>query len=191
MTVSLQHIELALATRQPRRQSLRRLFKRAAVALILREVDGAAEILMIRRSHSQGDPWSGDMAFPGGLLDTADRHGLDAACRETAEEIGLELAPDFCIGRLSELTVPLLPGRRGLVVTPYLFRLDQEVRLEGNNEVAEIVWVPLAFLQDPANREKLIWGKRGIGIPMPCYRYQGRPIWGLSLRMLRELITLL
>jgi 8-oxo-dGTP pyrophosphatase MutT (NUDIX family) len=131
------------------------------------------------------------MAFPGGLLDATDRNGLDAARRETAEEIGLDMAPDCCIGRLSELTVPLLPGRRGLVITPYLFRLAGEVTLQANTEVAEIVWVPLAFLQDPANREKLVWGKRGIGIPMPSYRYQGRPIWGLSLRMLRELISLL
>lgn len=191
VTVSLQHIEQALATRQPRKQSFRRWFKRAAVALILREVDGSAEVLMIRRSRSRGDPWSGDMAFPGGLLERAERHGLDAARRETAEEIGLQLAPQSCIGRLSDLTVPLLPGRRGLVVSPYVFRLDSEPQLVANAEVAQILWVPLAFLQDPANRDRLIWGKRGIGIPMPCYRYQGRPIWGLSLRMLRELIALL
>ncbi len=190
MAVSLQHIEQALRARQPRKQALRRLFKRAAVALILRQVGGGAEVLMIQRSRNQGDPWSGDMAFPGGFLDPPDHHGLDAARRETVEEIGLQLAPDSCIGRLSELTVPLLPGRRGLVVSPYVFRLDGEPNLAANAEVAEIIWVPLAFLQDPTNRESLVWGKRGIGIPMPCYRYRGRPIWGLSLRMLRELLAL-
>ncbi len=189
MANSLQQIERSLAMRKPRKQALRRFLNRAAVAMILREVDGSAEVLMIRRSRHSGDPWSGDMAFPGGLMESVDRHGLDAARRETAEEIGLDLAPEHCLGRLSELTVPLLPRRRGLVIGPYVFRLDRDVELTPNAEVAEVVWVPLAFLQDPSNRGKLIWGNKGIGIPMPCYRYQGRPIWGLSLKMLRDLVT--
>ena len=104
MTVSLQRIEHLLAKHKPRKKPLRRLLNRAAVAMILREVHGEAEILMIRRAKREGDPWSGHMAFPGGRMERADRHGFDVARRATEEEIGLQLLEsDPCIGRLSEI----------------------------------------------------------------------------------------
>ena len=49
------------------------------------------------------------------------------------------------------------------------------------------MWVPLEFLLDPDNREDMVWEYKGMEIPMQCYRYQGRLIWGLSLMMLDEL----
>jgi hypothetical protein len=59
-----------------------------------------------------------------------------------------------------------------------------------NHEVAEVVWVPLEFLSDVGNREEMIWNYKGARIPVPCYRYEGRCIWGLSLMMLDELLDL-
>jgi 8-oxo-dGTP pyrophosphatase MutT (NUDIX family) len=189
MTISLWQIEQALAQRRPRKKPLRRLLRRAAVAMILREVHGEAQILMIKRARHKGDPWSGQMAFPGGLMERSDRHGLDVARRETDEEIGLQLLDsDRCIGRLSELMTPVQLRRRALVISPYVFILDREAEFTRNEEVSEIVWVPIAFLIDPGNRENMAWTLAGIKIPLPCYRYQGRRIWGLSLMMLAELL---
>ena len=65
------------------------------------------------------------------------------------------------------------------------------VEFTPNYEVAEVVWVPLEFLLDTDNREKMTWEFKGIKIPMPCYRYGGRCIWGLSLMMLDELMDLI
>ncbi len=46
----------------------------AAVALILHETaDTGPEILFIERALREGDPWSGQMAFPGGRRDREDR----------------------------------------------------------------------------------------------------------------------
>jgi 8-oxo-dGTP pyrophosphatase MutT (NUDIX family) len=189
MTISLQRIEHLLATHKPRKKPLRRLLNRAAVAMILREVHGETEILMIRRAKHKGDPWSGHMAFPGGRMERADRHGFDVACRETEEEIGLQLLePDRCIGRLSEIMTHFQLRRRAMVVSPYVFGLDREVEFTPNHEVTEIVWVPMAFLMNLDNREKMTWKWRGFAIPLPCYLYQGRRIWGLSLMMLDDLL---
>jgi 8-oxo-dGTP pyrophosphatase MutT (NUDIX family) len=125
-------------------------------------------------------------------MDRTDRHGFDVACRETEEEIGLKLTEqDRCIGRLSEIMTHFQLGRRAMVVSPYVFRLDREAEFTLNHEVAEVIWVPLGFLMDPANREKMKWTRRGIEIPLPCYMYRGRRIWGLSLMMLGELLELL
>ena len=64
---------------------------RAAVAIILRETSSVTEMLMIRRSKREGDPWSGHMGFPGGRQEPQDHSNFSCALRETYEEIGLEL----------------------------------------------------------------------------------------------------
>jgi hypothetical protein len=77
-----------------------------------------------------------------------------------------------------------------MAVTPFVFRLDREVRFQPNAEVAEVVWVPLEFLLDPDNRQQMEWKVGGVKIPMPCYFYGDKCIWGLSLMMLDELMDL-
>ena len=187
----LQIIETRLGDHNPRRNRLRRLMKRSAVAMILQIRDSKLHILMIKRAEREGDPWSGHMAFPGGRMDKTDINGYAVATRETAEEVGLTLGPqDECIGRLSELNAKPHRGALGMAVSPFVFRLDREVMFTTNYEVAEVIWIPLEFLVDAGNREEMTWTYRGVGISLPCYRYQGRCIWGLSLMMLDELLDL-
>lgn len=192
MSVSLlQLIETRLADHTPGRSLLRRLQKRSAVAMILQVRDGELHILMIKRAEREGDPWSGHMAFPGGRMDKADAHGYAVAVRETAEEVGLMLGEQAqCIGRLSELSARPHRGMFGMVVSPFVFRLDHAVTFTPNHEVAQIVWVPLEFLSDENNRQEMIWDYRGVRMPVPCYWYEGYCIWGLSLMMLDELLDL-
>lgn len=192
MSVSLlQLIEKRLANYTPGRTRLRRLQKRSAVAMILQVQADKLRILMIKRSEREGDTWSGHMAFPGGRMDKADAHGFAVAVRETAEEVGLLLgAQDECIGRLSDVNARPQRGTFGMAVSPFVFRLDREVTFTPNHEVAEVVWVPLEFLTNVENREEMIWDYKGARIPVPCYHYEGRCIWGLSLMMLDELLGL-
>jgi 8-oxo-dGTP pyrophosphatase MutT (NUDIX family) len=188
----LQHVERVLLHYKPRKKLIRPFLKRSAVAIILQEVQREVRILMIKRAERDGDPWSGHMAFPGGRMDSDDRHGFDVAVRETEEEIGLTLGEaDPCIGRLSEIMTHPQIIRRPMVVSPYIFRLDRDVEFNPNYEVAEVLWVPLEFLLNRSNVEKMVWERKGVEIPLPCYRYEGRQIWGLSLMMLDEFLGLL
>lgn len=165
--------------------------KRSAVALILQLRNGELHILMIKRAEREGDTWSGHMAFPGGRKDPEDRNGFACAVRETEEEVGLQLgAGDECIGRLSEVNALSRVRGFGMAVTPYVFTLKREVTFNPNYEVAEVVWVPLSFLRERANREIMKWKLKGVEIPLPAYYYEGRRIWGLSLSMLDELLKL-
>ena len=192
INLSLQNIERGLQSHRPRKKLLRRLLNRAAVAMILRERGGTVEVLMIKRAELDGDPWSGHMAFPGGRMDPSDRHGFDVAVRETAEEIGLWLdSGDPCIGRLSEVRTHFLWGRKALVVSPFVFRLNRNPKLVLNHEVSEVVWVPIPFLMDRGNCQRMTLNRNGIDISLPCYIYEGRRIWGLSLMMLRQLLAVL
>lgn len=187
----LELIEDRLADHSPGRKLLRRLMKRSAVAMILQVRQGDLHILMIRRAERKGDPWSGHMAFPGGRMDKTDANGFDVAVRETEEEVGLRLGPeDECIGRLSDINARPHKGAFGMAVSPFVFRLEREVTFDANYEVAEVVWVPLEFLLDTDNREEMVWEFKGAKIPLPCYFYENRRIWGLSLMMLDELMDL-
>lgn len=192
MSVSLlQLIETRLGDHTPSRNPLRRLMQRSAVAMILQVRAGELHILMIKRAEREGDLWSGHMAFPGGRMDREDANGYAVAVRETREEIGLALGQrDECIGRLSDVLARPRRGTFGMAVSPFVFRLDREVTFTPNHEVAEVVWVPLEFLSNADNRNEMIWEFRGIKMPVPCYYYEGRCIWGLSLMMLDELLGL-
>lgn len=188
----LQLIESRLASHRPGRPWLRRLMKRSAVAIVLQVQAGELHILMIKRAEREGDPWSGHMAFPGGRMDPGDAHGYAVALRETREEVGLDLQRQaHCIGRLSDINARPRRSGFGMAVSPFVFRMDEVAHFRLNYEVAEVVWVPLEFLLDDANRDSMRWQRNRVSLKMPCYFYGQRRIWGLSLAMLDELMDLI
>ena len=176
---------------RPKKKWYRRFCKRSAVAVILKKTDAGLEALMIKRAEREGDPWSGHMAFPGGRAEQVDVNNLATARRETWEEIGLQThAHTQCLGRLSDIRIRLYLTRKPMVVTPYLFSIEEVPDLTINHEVAEVIWVPLAFLADKNNRQRMQWTRKKVSLDLPCYFFREQKIWGISLMMLDELITL-
>lgn len=166
--------------------------RRAAVSAVFREGAEEAELLFIHRAEHPDDPWSGHMAFPGGRVDPDDESSLAGALREAIEELNLDLAEHGrLIGRLSDVRAVARGRRLPLVIEPFVFELEASPELTPNHEVAAVVWVPLSFLTDRANRSTMQWKVDDVSIPLPCYRYNGYLIWGLTLQMLDELLQLL
>jgi 8-oxo-dGTP pyrophosphatase MutT (NUDIX family) len=164
---------------------------RAAVAAVLREGESGAEFLFIHRAEDPRDPWSGHMAFPGGRVDANDSGPLAAALRETREEIGFDLAQGARqIGRLSDVAAVGRGRPMNMVITPFVFASETVPHLVPNHEVAEIVWVPAGFLSDHRNRESMEYQRAGLSLELPCYRYQEHLIWGLTLGMVDEILSL-
>lgn len=190
---SLPIITEHLASYVPRKSPDRESARRSAVTILLHAPEPEdVRVLMIERAKSEGDPWSGHMAFPGGRMDDTDDHSFAAAIRECDEEIGLDVQNHGeYLGRLSELETHIRSGRDAMVVTPFVFSLDDVPELRPNYEVADIVWVPLAFLLDHSNRKSMHWQREGMEFELPCYDYDERRIWGLSLGMLDELMGLI
>ena len=165
---------------------------RAAVAIMLREGQEATELLMIRRATREGDPWSGHMGFPGGRRDPEDRSNFSCAVRETEEELGVDLsrwgAP---LGELSDVNTGWRKDRPEMLVTPFIYSVSELPELTPNDEVDDVVWVPLHFLMDEGNREPLEWEWKGQKMETDSYLYDCHRIWGLSLMMIDEMMGLL
>lgn len=166
--------------------------KQAAVAAVLRERGQGPELLFIRRAENPRDHWSGHMAFPGGRVEASDAGPQAAAERESWEEIGLDLrAVGQLRGRLSTVLAKAHGKPLPMVVFPFVFTLEAEPALRLNHEVQETIWVPLSFFLDEKNRASMPWPVAGISFDLPCYRFEGRVIWGLTLKMVDELRSLL
>lgn len=165
--------------------------RKAAVAAVLRDASGDVELLFIRRAEHPRDPWSGQMGLPGGRVDPGDASPLAAALRETREEIGLDLeALGRLLGRLSEVRTHLPLGSVPHSVVPFAFVIEGDPELSPNHEVQEALWVPLSFLADRSHRSSFTWVRKGLPLPMPCYTFRGRVIWGLTLRIVDELLAM-
>ena len=165
---------------------------RAAVAIMVREGMEATEMLMIQRATREGDPWSGHMGFPGGRRDPGDSSNLSCALRETHEEIGVDLAQwGTALGELSDVSTGWRKDRPEMLVTPFIFQVAELPELTPNQEVDDVVWVPLHFLLDEANRELLERGWKGQKMETDSYLYTSYRIWGLSLIMIDEMMGLL
>ena len=172
--------------------------KRSAVAIVLdKHASTDASILMIKRAEHKGDPWSGHMAFPGGRCEAFDKNGLATAKREMHEEVGFDiddaehrLLKGEWLGRLSDISTSRRITPRTMVVTPYVFSVAEKPLLEENYEVAETVWIPLAYFSDLNNRSIYSIEHEQRKINLPCYRYDGKVIWGMSLSMIDEILRL-
>jgi 8-oxo-dGTP pyrophosphatase MutT (NUDIX family) len=190
----LPEVSRRLAEREPVRVDLDGTPARAAVAMVLEPRDDDVYLLFIQRAERAGDPWSGQMAFPGGFWSTIDPHLAETARRETLEEIGLDLATKAApIARLDDLQGVARGRELPLVITPFLFELRGPAELRLNHEVQGTLWVPLAHLREDGNVGAIEYSGPGADAAMrlPAYRYEGRTIWGLTFRMVRNFVDLL
>jgi len=140
-------------------------FQQAAVALILRDHEGEAEVLMIKRAEHPHDPWSGQLALPGGRVDAGDRDLKETVVRETGEEVGIDLdGDDRFLGRLDTVS-PATPRLPPIVITPLVALAPPDATPQPNpEEVEEAFWLPVALLQQQDNlfidRSRLGFGLR-------------------------------
>ncbi len=190
MSPTIDSLRQALANASGRphvsEQDIERPLRDAAVLVpvVVRE-SGPTVLLTQRTDHLHHHP--GQISFPGGRVEQHDESPLEAALRETEEEIGLARRHVEIIGRLPEyrtVTGFAIYPVVGLVRPPFELELD-------DFEVAEVFEVPLAFLLEPANRQRHRIEYQGVMREYFAMPWQGRFIWGATAGMLVSLADLL
>ncbi|HEX9608237.1 MAG TPA: CoA pyrophosphatase [Gemmatimonadaceae bacterium] len=188
---SVIRIRSALSSHSPVAAEEEEGVRKAAVALIFREgKDGVLELLFIKRAEYEGDPWSGQIAFPGGRVEAGDTSLAETAIRETREETGIDLTREgMIIGTLDDLR-PRAVSLPPIMVRPYVALLDRTEPLELSPEVALAFWLPFAALArtESWHEERVV--TRGIQINARVFRHQDNVIWGMTERILAQLLGL-
>lgn len=161
----------------------------AAVAVVVRGGD-ELDLLLIKRACHEGDPWSGHMALPGGRRDPSDADLVDTAVRETLEETAVDLAANgHPLGRLDDVA-PRSVRLPRLTISPFVFGVPAatEARV-ASREVDAVHWVPLARLRHPDTRRTVQIELPGGAREFPCLRVVGEVVWGLTYRILDDLLS--
>ena len=189
---AIQKLRAALESRRAVTVAAEEGVRRAAVALIFRAGErGSPELLFIKRAEYPGDPWSGQIAFPGGREEANDTSLAETAIRETREETGIDLVRDGqIIGTLDDLRLRTvrLPA---VLVRPYVVLLDHAAPLALSAEIALAFWIPFGSLTHTESwREDTVFA-RGIQINARVFRHQDHVIWGMTERILAQLMALL
>jgi 8-oxo-dGTP pyrophosphatase MutT (NUDIX family) len=157
----------------------------AAVAVIFGDAaTGKEQILLIRRSDREGDPWSGHIALPGGRVEKEDGSFKAAAVRETREEVGIELdANAQFLGYLG----PFQARTRSIWVVPSVFLSDDVPIVTSSAEVASYKWMPFQEIVAPDSRSTYEPKEHGESRPFPAFERDGYLVWGLTERILSTL----
>jgi len=154
---------------------------KAGVGIIFRMDQGILKILLVKRAKIPNDPWSGDMAFPGGKWSSEDNSIGDTVKREVMEETGIDLNKGQYLGRMEPEYSTV---KRGLAVIPLLYRLEEKPDITINNELDGYYWTDF---------EKLKWrcGRSIVkNFDVPVFDIRDERVWGLTYRMLQRLITI-
>ncbi|MDA3861155.1 MAG: CoA pyrophosphatase [Melioribacteraceae bacterium] len=185
-------------------------FFNSAVLIPLVFVDDEYHFLFEKRSANikQG----GEICFPGGRVEKTDKSVVHTALRETFEEIGIEKNKINVIGKLN-----ILFGPRGVLVEPIIaeVKIDnlQELIID-KSEVEKVFLVPLSFFENnepehykihstvehksynpsgeedelilPSNNGNDTYYKSIRDVMV--YKTQGEIIWGITARLVYEVI---
>ena len=171
-----------LASRLTSREPLVGTLRSAAVSVVLKKTP-RPEVLLIRRAERAGDPWSGQVAFPGGKRQEEDRSARETAERETQEEVGIDLARD---SDFMGYHTPFRTHTGDMDVVPAVFLLKRETAVAANQEVESFRWADLVTLVAPESR--LTYRLPSEGLEVPALRVGDFIVWGLTNRIISSLV---
>ena len=162
------------------REALTASLKPAGVLIPVIE-DGPTQLnVLLTKRSAELKHHAGQVAFPGGRMETDDADIMATALRETHEEVGIAPSAVDVLGFL-----PPMPTVTGYAVTPIvgLVAAGQALTLD-TSEVELAFEVPLDFLLDRRNAIASEREFNGRKVPIVEFRYDGHRIWGATAHML-------
>jgi 8-oxo-dGTP pyrophosphatase MutT (NUDIX family) len=152
-------------------------------AVLIAVVDHPQPTVLLTQRSAHLNDHAGQISFPGGKIEATDASPLEAALRETWEEVGLDRAFIDPLGYLD-----LYGTAFGFRILPTVARVRPGFSLRiSAAEVDDAFEVPLAFLMNPANHQMHSKEFRGIERWYYAMPYEERYIWGATAGILRVL----
>lgn len=150
----------------------------AAVSLILRPTLEDHEILFVKRVERISDPWSGQIAFPGGKRDPEDKNLKATVIREVFEETSIKLEE---INFLGVLKIINSKPKKNFKILPFIVFLEEPVSINLNKkELDRFFWVSLKKIKNS-------WGIGKFGDKtVPAYILGKDIVWGVTYKILRD-----
>lgn len=156
----------------------------AALLLLSPEAAGPAVILTVRTENVLHH--RGQVSLPGGAVEKGEDL-IQAALRETHEEIGLDPVLVRILGPLTPLHIPV----SGFVLHPFVGAVEKSpVFQEDPREVARLLRVSLADLADPRLRKEELRTIGGLDYRVPFFAVEGEQVWGATAMVLAEFLEL-
>lgn len=132
---------------------------------------------------------SGQVSFPGGIIEEDDNSAIETALRETEEEIGIGSDHIQIIGQLNPFNTTT-----GYIVYPVIGIINSlEVITRNEVEVNRIFYIPLNWLCDPTHSrmEKIVSSDGKTRKVWYFDRYDGELLWGITAKITQELLEII
>jgi 8-oxo-dGTP pyrophosphatase MutT (NUDIX family) len=160
--------------------------RHAAVLMPLVSRPAGVHLLLTQRtSHLKGH--AGQISFPGGGVEPADRDRADTALRETEEEIGLSRDRIEILGAMPDYEL-----NSGYLVTPVVGWIEPPYQVNPDPyEVQDVFEIPLRHFLDHRSFQRRRYEYDGMVRRYLAAPYEGRYVWGATAGMLYFLFQLL
>lgn len=146
---------------------------------------GVHVLLTQRTSHLKGHP--GQISFPGGGVEPADRDRADTALRETVEEVGLSRDRIEILGAMPDYAL-----NSGYLVTPVIGWIEPPYEIAPDPyEVQDVFEIPLRHFLEHRNFQRRRYEYDGLVRRYLAAPYDGRYVWGATAGMLYFFFQLL
>lgn len=163
--------------------------RKGGVMILIFNRNEEAHIALIRRPEYDG-VHSGQIAFPGGSHDEADKDMEETALRELYEEVGISKQQVKVVGEISQVYIP--PSK--FLVSPFVGVLEGEAAFKKDDfEVAEVLEVPISLLFDDSiiKNGTVKVGNGDFTLKAPYFDVFGHKVWGATAIMLSEFKAIL
>lgn len=166
-------------------------FRDAAVLIPLYFCKGQWYIIFTERTD-RVPTHKGQVSFPGGKKDPTDISLEYTAKREAHEEIGIHPDEVTILGRTSSYSTP-----SGFKIFPFVGIINHKCNIEhyivniSEDEVEQVIIVPLNHLLDETNMEIKPHTRNGIEYLLPYFYYEEHVIWGATGLILNDFITMI
>lgn len=145
-------------------------------AVLIAVVTRARPTVLFTRRTTTLRRHAGQVAFPGGRIDPGDAGPVEAALRESYEEVALDPADVEVIGATDTYETGT-----GYHITPVLGLIAPDLPLvPAADEVASMFEVPLDFLLDPANHQQRQREWQGRLRTYYVIAWETHEIWGAT-----------